>query len=64
MTRGEQTQIGVWVAPELLARLEKHRERLDKLRPEGAELTSRGTAIRNLMIESLDAAEAREATGR
>jgi hypothetical protein len=55
----------VFVAPlELVAKLEKHRERLDEARAEGTELTSMGAAIRNMLDEGYRAIEAREAGKR
>ena len=52
--------LGFFAAPELVIVLEEHRVRLDDQRAEGAELTSMGTAIRNLIMEGNTAVRARE----
>ena len=65
MTKAEHHKtLGFAVSPELLAKLEKHRERLDATRPEGAELTSMGTAIRNMLEAGNRTIEAEEEAGK
>jgi len=48
--------IGFQVDQPLLDKLEAHREYLDTQRPEGAELTSMGATVRNLVLAGLEAA--------
>ena len=49
--------IGFQVDQPLLDKLEAHREYLDTQRPEGAELTSMGATVRNLVLAGLEVAE-------
>jgi len=46
-------QYAVRLPPELVERIEAHRRRLDKHRPQGAEGMTFGAALRNLVIEGL-----------
>jgi hypothetical protein len=62
--RPDQKHVGVLLEPEMYAELEEHRARLDGCRPDGAELTSMGTTVRNLLRRGLDAVKAEEAVGR
>lgn len=59
MTNNERHR-GFISSPELDDIIDAHRVRLDEQRPEGAELTSVSTAIRNLIQEGNSAVRARE----